>query len=141
MLMNPIRRRLGAVAAAVTVLATTTSTFASEDSLILPDLSSVHFMGVPGRTLLMWGLLVCVAGLAFGLFFYQRLRNLPVHKSMLEVSELIYETCKTYLKTQGKFIMLLWLFIAAIMVAYFGFLQKGHAPSPATLAGTAGTPY
>src|SRR5258706_2426251 len=135
MLMNPIRRRLGAVAAAVTVLATTTSTFASEDSLILPDLSSVHFMGVPGRTLLMWGLLVCVAGLAFGLFFYQRLRNLPVHKSMLEVSELIYETCKTYLKTQGKFILLLWVFIAVIMVAYFGFLT-GHASPTVPPAGT-----
>ena len=100
MLTNTFRRRLAPIAAAVTVLASSASTFASEADLRLPDLSSVKFMGVPGRTLLMWGLLVCVAGLAFGLFFYQKLRNLPVHKSMLDVSELIYETCKTYLKTQ-----------------------------------------
>jgi K(+)-stimulated pyrophosphate-energized sodium pump len=78
----------------------------------------------------MFGLIICVAGLAFGMFFYQKLRKLPVHKSMLEVSELIYETCKTYLKTQGKFILLLWVFIAAIMVAYFGFLQQGHVTAP-----------
>src|SRR4051812_4288046 len=140
MLTTTIRRRLGAVAAAVTVLAASTSTFASEADLRLPDLSSVKFMGVPGRTLLMWGLLICVAGLAFGLFFYQKLRNLPVHKSMLDVSELIYETCKTYLKTQGKFILLLWVFIAAIMVAYFGFLTApSHTAGPAGPATPAGT--
>jgi K(+)-stimulated pyrophosphate-energized sodium pump len=133
MLTTTFRRRLPAVAAAaVTILAASTSAFASEDSLILPDLSSVKFMGVPGRTLLMFGLLICVAGLAFGLFFYQKLKNLPVHRSMLDVSELIYETCKTYLKTQGKFILLLWVFIAAIMVAYFGFLTTpSHTAGPA----------
>jgi len=139
---QPMKRRLGGgatiAAAAVAILASTTSAFASEDALVLPDLRSVSFMGVPGRTLLMWGLLVCVAGLAFGLFFYQKLRNLPVHKSMLEVSELIYETCKTYLKTQGKFILLLWVFIAAIMIAYFGFLTGEHGAGPAS--GTAATP-
>ncbi|MDB5318930.1 MAG: hppA 1 [Phycisphaerales bacterium] len=140
MLTTKFRRRLGAAAATVTLLAASTSTFASEADLRLPDLSSVKFMGVPGRTLLMWGLLVCVAGLAFGLFFYQKLRKLPVHNSMLEVSELIYETCKTYLKTQGKFILLLWVFIAAIMVAYFGFLTTGsHTAGPAGTATPAGT--
>src|SRR3954454_17044717 len=140
MLMNMFRRRLPAVAAAVTVLAASTSTFASEADLHLPDLSSVNFMGIPGRTLLMWGLLVCVAGLAFGLFFYQKLKNLPVHKSMLDVSELIYETCKTYLKTQGKFILLLWVFIAAIMVSYFAFVAvPSHTAVPAGPATPAGT--
>src|SRR3954462_3646208 len=128
MTANPLRRRLTTVVAAASALAVSASAYASEADLRLPDLSSVKFMGgIPGRTLLMAGLLVCVAGLAFGLFFSQRLRTLPVHRSMLEVSELIYETCKTYLKTQGKFIMVLWVFIAAIMVVYFGFLTAPHA--------------
>src|SRR5437764_8859822 len=96
-------------------------------------------MGVPARTRLMMGLIICVAGLAFGMYFYQKLRTLPVHKSMLEVSELIYETCKTYLKTQGKFILLLWVFIAVIMVAYFGFLQSEPA-QPVAGAATAVAP-
>src|SRR6187549_321868 len=127
MMMQLIRRRATQAAAAATVLLSAAPAFASEADLVLPDLDSVSFMGIPGRKLLMGGLLICLAGLVFGLFFYQKLRNLPVHKSMLEVSELIYGTCKTYLKTQGKFILILWLFIAAIMVAYFGFLTGGHA--------------
>ena len=80
-----------------------------------------------GRTLLMGGLVVCVFGLAFGMVIFTRLRNLPVHKSMLDISELIYETCKTYLITQGKFILLLELFIGVIMVFYFGVLQHMDA--------------
>jgi K(+)-stimulated pyrophosphate-energized sodium pump len=101
---------------------------ASEANLVLPDLDQATFLnGIGGRTLLGWGVLVCLGGLAFGLVIYEHLRKLPVHRSMLEVSELIYETCKTYLKTQGKFILVLWVFIAAIMVAYFGFLQGGAA--------------
>jgi K(+)-stimulated pyrophosphate-energized sodium pump len=94
-----------------------------EASLVLPDLGQVEFQGINGRTLLMGGLAVCVLGLAFGLVIYMQLKNLPVHRSMLEISELIYETCKTYLITQGKFILLLELFIGAIMVFYFGALQ------------------
>ena len=95
-----------------------------EASLVLPDLSQVDFRGVNGRTLLMGGLVVCALGLLFGLVTFTQLKNLPVHASMLEVSELIYETCKTYLITQGKFILLLELFIGVIMVFYFGFLEK-----------------
>ena len=76
-----------------------------------------------GRTLLMGGILVCLAGLAFGLVMYGKLKNLPVHKSMLEVSELIYETCKTYLVTQGKFILILELFIGTIIAVYYGVLR------------------
>ena len=87
---------------------------------MLPDLSQVEFSGVNGRTLLMAGLGVCALGLLFGLVTFTQLKNLPVHASMLEVSELIYETCKTYLVTQGKFILLLELFIGVIMVFYFG---------------------
>ena len=70
----------------------------------------------------MWGLLVSALGLVFGLMIFIRLKNMPVHSSMLEVSELIYETCKTYLATQGKFLILLEAFIAVIIVFYFGFL-------------------
>ncbi|MBI5155367.1 sodium/proton-translocating pyrophosphatase, partial [Candidatus Poribacteria bacterium] len=95
---------------------------ASEADLIIPDLKSVDFLGVSGHGLLLFGLLICLAGVGFGLMQYMQIRNLPVHKAMLEVSELIYETCKTYLITQGKFLAVLWAFIAAIMVVYFGFL-------------------
>jgi len=95
----------------------------TEADLILPDLSSVSFLGMNGRSLLMGGLLVCVAGLLFGLVAYVQLKNLPVHSSMREISELIYETCKTYLLTQGKFILILELFIGTIMVFYFGWLR------------------
>jgi K(+)-stimulated pyrophosphate-energized sodium pump len=96
---------------------------ASEAELILPDVGSVSFMGISGRVLLMFGTLVCMAGAAFGLMMFVRLKNLPVHRSMREISELIYETCKTYLVTQGKFIMLLELFIGSVIVFYFGWLR------------------
>ena len=79
-----------------------------------------------GHALLMIGLLFCVGGLLFGLAIYVQLKNLPVHRTMREISELIYETCKTYLVTQGKFILLLWVFIAVIISLYFGYL----APVP-----------
>src|SRR5438094_10289090 len=94
-----------------------------EASLVLPDLATVDFLGVNGRTLLMGGLVVCALGLLFGLMTFTQLKNLPVHASMLEVSELIYETCKTYLITQGKFILILWAFIAVIISAYYGWLN------------------
>ncbi len=95
-----------------------------EANLVLPDLSTVEFRGVNGRSLLMGGLVVCALGLGFGLFVFTQLRNLPVHAAMREVSELIYETCKTYLITQGKFILILEIFIGVIMVFYFGVLSR-----------------
>ncbi len=91
-----------------------------EANLRLPDLSQVNFLGMNGHKLLTLGILFCIFGLAFGMAIYVRLKNLPVHRAMLEISELIYETCKTYLITQGKFLMLLWAFIAVIIVLYFG---------------------
>src|SRR5450759_3203974 len=94
-----------------------------EANLVVPDLGTQTFQGVNGRTLLMGGLLVCLLGLAFGMTIFYRLKNMPVHRSMLEGSELIYETCKVYLITQGKFILLLEVFIGVIMVFYFGVLQ------------------
>ena len=93
-----------------------------EANLVLPDLSRVEFLGLNGRTLLLIGIGVCFLGLLFGLVIYMQLKNLPVHRSMREISELIYETCKTYLITQGKFILILELFIAAIIILYFGFI-------------------
>src|SRR5207237_2417061 len=95
-----------------------------EANLVLPDLSIVTFRGTNGRTLLMGGLVVCAFGLLFGLLTFTQLKNLPVHASMREVSELIYETCKTYLITQGKFILILEVFIGVIMIFYFGVLEK-----------------
>src|SRR2546421_8880983 len=95
-----------------------------EVNLVVPDLSRVTFLnGISGPTLLMGGLLVALLGMVFGLVIYQRLRNLPVHSSMREISELIYETCKTYLLTQGKFLMILEVFIGAAIVFYFRFLE------------------
>jgi K(+)-stimulated pyrophosphate-energized sodium pump len=93
-----------------------------EASLVLPDLSTVHFFGMNGHNLLSLGLAFCALGLLFGLAIFVQLKNLPVHSSMREMSELIYETCKTYLVTQGKFIMVLWAFIAVIISLYFGWL-------------------
>src|SRR5580700_2698157 len=98
-----------------------------EANLTLPDLSSVSFLGVDGHKLLLFGILSCVFGLAFGLTIYQRLKHLPVHRAMREISELIYETFKTYLITQGKFILLLEAFIAVVIVLYFGLLLKYEA--------------
>src|SRR5882762_3086860 len=112
-----------AAQAAVAAPAAVQHAAGGEASLVLPDLSQGTFLGgIGGRALLMWGLIVCVLGLLFGLAIYTQLRNLPVHKSMREISELIYETCKTYLLTQGKFLMILWLFIGAIVALYFGAL-------------------
>ncbi len=101
---------------------------ASEADLLLPDLHSVSFLGgIPGSTLLMWGLAVCLFGMVFGIIQYIGIRKLPVHSAMREISELIYATCKTYLITQGKFILVLWVLIGAIIVAYFGWLRHLEA--------------
>jgi len=105
---------------ASTALAQPAPEAGGEANLKLPDLSQVNFLGMDGHKLLTIGILFCIFGLAFGLTIYVRLKNLPVHRAMLEISELIYETCKTYLVTQGKFLMLLWVFIAVIIVLYFG---------------------
>jgi len=100
-----------------------------EANLKLPDLSSVSFFNnaINGHNLLLYGIFFCILGLGFGLVIYSRLKNLPVHRSMREMSELIYETCKTYLVTQGKFLLLLWVFIAVIILLYFGVLLKYEA--------------
>jgi K(+)-stimulated pyrophosphate-energized sodium pump len=100
-----------------------------EANLILPDLGQSTFFGglIDGRSLLLYSSIFVVMGLLFGLVIYRQLKSLPVHKSMLEMSELIYETCKTYLITQGKFLVILEIFIGVIIIFYFGVLQHFDA--------------
>src|SRR3972149_3181946 len=127
---------------------------ASEAELKIPDLSTVSFLGITGHKLLVWGLLICIPGMVFGFVQYTQIRNLPVHQSMREISELIWETCKTYLITQGKFLAILWAFIAAIMVVYcivgtlgsygvawFGIRINTYANSRTAFAGLKGKPF
>ncbi len=118
-------RRLAAIALTAIALSFFASpALAGEADLILPDLSQVKFHGIAGNHLLLVGMVVCALGVVFGIVVYSQLGKLPVHKSMKEVSELIYETCKTYLVTQGKFLFLLEVFIGSIIVFYFGYLLK-----------------
>ena len=112
-------RKLKTLAATATLFMASAPAFASEAELVIPDLSSVSFLGMTGHHLLLGGLVICVLGMLFGIVQSMQISKLPVHKSMKEISELIYETCKTYLFTQGKFIAILWVFIASIMVWYF----------------------
>src|SRR5688572_24528119 len=95
-----------------------------EANLVLPDLSTVDVGGYASRTLLLVGMGVSVVGILFGLVILFQLKNLPVHRSMREISELIYETCETYLITQGRFLAILEIFIAVIIVLYFGILEQ-----------------
>src|SRR5712671_241771 len=121
--------KFGAAAAVLTLLEAVSALAdeaGGEANLKLPDLSQVTFLAINGHKLLLFGIVICIFGLGFGLAIYARLKNLPVHKSMREISALIYETCKTYLTTQGKFLLLLWVFIAIVIVLYFGVL----APVP-----------
>jgi K(+)-stimulated pyrophosphate-energized sodium pump len=133
-LSNFLRKTL-AVATLLTVCAASAlaqpagETAGGEASLKLPDLSSVSFLNgaIDGHRLLLVGILFCIFGLTFGMVIFMRLKTLPVHRVMREISELIYETCKTYLVTQGRFILLLWLFIAVIILLYFGVLEHMEA--------------
>ncbi len=113
----------GAVAQTPEPVQAAASHSGGEASLVLPDLGQVDFHGINARSLLMAGLIVCILGLLFGLIIFTQLKKLPVHRAMREISELIYETCKTYLITQGKFILILEIFIGIIMLIYFGVLQ------------------
>ncbi len=132
--METIKRLLGSLAStrvvkggmmALLALMFATPAFAGEAELKIPALQG-RFLGMSGHNLLLIGLFICLLGIGFGLVQYSQIRKLPVHKSMLEISELIYETCKTYLVTQIKFISVLWAFIAVIMIAYFKYLS--HTP-------------
>jgi K(+)-stimulated pyrophosphate-energized sodium pump len=133
-LVTDLIKKISAVAAllcisAVAALAQPSTEAGGEASLKLPDLSQVSFLNgaINGHNLLLIGILFCLFGLSFGMVIYMRLKNLPVHRAMREISELIYETCKTYLINQGKFLFLLWIFIAAVIVLYFGVLRHYEA--------------
>ena len=120
--------RIVSILGGLGILLQAQNALASEADLLLPDLHKGFFLGgIPGDTLLMWGLAVCLFGMVFGIIQYIGIRQLPVHSAMREISELIYATCKTYLITQGKFILVLWVLIGAIIVAYFGWLR--HLPA------------
>jgi K(+)-stimulated pyrophosphate-energized sodium pump len=130
--VSPLKRRPLAALIGATVLMALflpTTTLASDVSLKIPDLNNARFFNnsIGGQTLLTWGIGICGLGFLFGLVIYRRLQNLPVHPSMREVSETIYATCKTYLKTQIKFILLLEVFIGAILIVYFGYLATDEA--------------
>jgi K(+)-stimulated pyrophosphate-energized sodium pump len=128
--MTPIVQWLAATAEGAAKAASTRPR--SEAQLVLPDFKQVHMLGMTGWNILAIGLAVCAIGLLFGLMKYQKLRNLPVHKAMKEISELIYATCKTYLWTQAKFIAWLWVLIATVIIVYFAALEG--VPLPKVLA-------
>jgi K(+)-stimulated pyrophosphate-energized sodium pump len=136
-----ILKKIPALAALVTLVSVSAlaqpEAAGGEASLKLPDLSQVMFLNgaLDGHRLLLIGILFCLFGFGFGLTIYVRLKTLPVHRAMREISELIYETCKTYLLTQGKFILLLWVFIAVVILLYFGVLQHMEAMRVAIILG------
>jgi K(+)-stimulated pyrophosphate-energized sodium pump len=123
-------------AAAASLLAFAPAALAAEGgggeaSLVLPNLNDVKFHGMTGGLLLSLGLIICALGLLFGVVIFFQLRKLPAHKSMKDISELIWQTCKTYLAKQGVFLIGLWVFIAIVMGVYFGALSKPETGSTA----------
>jgi K(+)-stimulated pyrophosphate-energized sodium pump len=123
-------RRFGSIASilfALVILLLPALAFAKphggEASLVLPDLGSVTVLGMSGKALLSYGLLVAALGVVFGVMTLNQIKNLPVHKAMSDVSQIIWETCKTYLFQQGKFIMQLGVLVGSVIVIYYGFLQ------------------
>ena len=127
MLKNPLRKRIGALLLALA--ATASPALASEADIKIPDLRSVSFLNgaLSGMSVLMIGLVVCALGVAYGWMQYLQTKRLPVHKSMAAVSQIIWETCKTYLFQQGKFLAVLWVLIAICMTYYFGVLSHNSA--------------
>ncbi len=120
-----VRKLLPAVTAFLLMILASTAG-ASEAELVVPDLAQGSFLGMTGSTILTWGLVICLLGIAFSLVQFTQIKNLPVHKAMLDISELIYETCKTYLIQQGKFLAILWAFIAVIIVWYFSRTMEAY---------------
>ena len=117
---NGIIRGLGLLGALSLALL---GALAGEADIKIPDLAQAQFGGTSGLTMLYAGLVVCVVGAVFGLIQYQQTKNLPVHDRMRSVSNIIWETCKTYLLQQGKFLAILWVLVALCMSYYFVALQ------------------
>ncbi len=120
---------------AIMCIAAVMPAFAGEADLIIPDLASAKFMNTDGRVILLYGILICIFGFAFGLKQYMSIRRMPVHKSMKEISELIYETCKTYLITQGKFLIFLEVLVGLFIALYFGWLRHFEINKVALILG------
>src|ERR1019366_9381809 len=121
-----IKKLLRPVAMASAFILSTAALHASEADLKIPPLNTVTFdglWGVSGITLMYFGILMCAVGVVFGLVQYQQTKSLPVHKSMADVSQTIWETCKTYLFQQGKFLAILWLLIGSCIFFYFWELE------------------
>ncbi len=125
----------GLTAFATLISSAAPSLRASEADIKIPELDTVSFFGgaLTGHMVLMIGLAVCVVGIVFGWMQYLQTKNLPVHASMGGVSNVIWETCKTYLMQQGKFLAALWILIAACMVYYFGCLEGGSVKHVAVI--------
>ena len=127
------------IALLTTPLAFVGKAFAGEADIHLPDLSTTSFTVfghlLSGLSMMHWGLVVCVLGLAFGLYQYRQTTALPVHKSMSDVSQIIWETCKTYLFQQGKFLTVLWVLIGSCIAYYFGGLQGESIKNVAVILG------
>ena len=128
MLIPTPRIRVGALA--MLMAASAVPSFASEADIKIPELTHVHFAGlggISGLALMYLGIAICAIGAVFGLLQYTQTKSLQVHSSMASVSHMIWETCKTYLFTQGKFLAILWVLIGACMVYYFGVLSHNSA--------------
>jgi len=130
-MLTNMTRKMAFAGTALLAALSSASVYASEADIKIPDLKTVNFnifgWSTTGYTLMVIGLVVCVIGMIFGLVQYKQTKNMPVHKCMADVSQIIWETCKTYLFQQGKFLVILWLLIGFCMIFYFGGLQ--HMPA------------
>ena len=117
MISERVKRVLSVVSLALIVLLFATPLFASEADLVIPPLTAAQ------NHLLEIGFVICFLGMGFGYFMYLKVKRIPAHKSMLDVAEIIFQTCSTYLIQQGKFLFILFVFIGACIFYYFGFLQ------------------
>ena len=115
--------RKGLALAALVPAFLATAAFAGEADIKLPDVKGADFGGLTGNTIMMIGLGITVIGMLFGLLQYKQTLALPAHKSMLAVSNIIWETCKSYIIQQGKYLSVLWLLIAVAIIGYFGILS------------------
>ena len=110
----------------LTILLVPVISFASESDLIIPDLKTGNYFGLNGWTLLCWGFIIIGIGMFFGYWQYKKVKAMPAHKSMLDVSDTIYETCKTYLLQQGKFLIILFILVGVVISYYFLGLKHWH---------------
>ena len=125
-----------AFAALLVMLALMQGAYASEIDLKIPSLDvgyNIWGYAVTGSQILMYGIGICVLGMIFGFYEFVKIKKMPAHESMLNVSNLIYETCKTYMKQQAKLLLLLEVFIAACIFYYFFYLNATPLPKVMTI--------